>query len=98
MCGALMATGAEQQHRARQETEGEKCKEKPQQGVMKVNGHAQNPPFHEQHNSFSSMKASGEIHHTLPRRGAADARQRGEVGSPLHHRFELQKKADADAV
>lgn len=67
MCGALMVikggrTTALCKPRGR---EGEKCKEKPQQGVMKVNGHAYSLPFHGQHNTLTSMKASGELHDTL---------------------------------
>lgn len=60
MCGALMVTGGRTTALCKpRDREGEKGKEEPQQGVMKVNRHAQNLPFHEQHNTFTSMKASG---------------------------------------
>lgn len=44
MCGALMVTGGQNnstvQAKRQRRGEGEKGKQKPQQGVMKVNGHA----------------------------------------------------------
>lgn len=41
MCGALMVTGGRTTALCKlRDREGEKCKERPQQGVMKVNGHA----------------------------------------------------------
>lgn len=57
-------------------------------GILKVNRHTYNLSFYTWQDDIRSMK-TGQIHDTLPCRGAV-VEQQGNIGSVLHHRFELQ--------